>query len=53
VPDVEIPRLMRLIEAEKMSLDGLITHEFILDDINDAIDLFRTGEAGRIVIKTN
>ena len=53
VPDVEIPRLMRLIEAEKMSLDGLITHEFILDDINDAITLFRTGEAGRIIIKTS
>ena len=50
VPDVEIPRLMRLIEAEKMSLDGLITHEFILDDINDAIELFRSGEAGRILI---
>ena len=53
VPDVEIPRLMRLIEAEKMSLDGLITHEFVLDDINDAITLFRTGEAGRIIIKTS
>ena len=53
VPDVEIPRLMRLIEAEKMSLDGLITHEFVLDDINDAITLFRTGEAGRIIIRTS
>ena len=28
-----------------MTLDGLITHEFTLEDINDALDLFRSGEA--------
>jgi S-(hydroxymethyl)glutathione dehydrogenase/alcohol dehydrogenase len=50
VPDVEIPRLMRLIEAKKMTLDGLITHEFPLEDINNALDLFRSGEAGRIIL---
>jgi len=50
VPDLEIPRYIRLMEAQKMKLDGLITHEFILDDINDALALFRTGEAGRIII---
>ena len=33
-----------------MRLDGLITHEFELDKINDALDLFRSGEAGRISI---
>ena len=33
-----------------MTLDGLITHEFSLDEINDALDLFRSGEAGRIII---
>ena len=39
-----------LIEAGKMSLEGLITHEFTLDEISDALDLFRTGEGGRIII---
>ena len=51
VPDLEIPRYIRLIEAGKMILDGLITHEFKLQEINEVLDLFRSGEAGRIVIK--
>ena len=50
VPDREIPRFISLINVGKMSLDGLITHEFKLDYINEALDLFRSGEAGRIII---
>jgi S-(hydroxymethyl)glutathione dehydrogenase/alcohol dehydrogenase len=50
VPDLEIPRYIKLIEAEKMSLEGLVTHEFPLQEINDALDLFRSGEAGRVII---
>jgi len=51
VPDLEIPRYIRLMESDKMTLDGLITHEFSLDEINEGLDLFRSGEAGRIIIK--
>lgn len=51
IPDLEIPRYIRLMDAGKMTLDGLITHEFALDEINDALKLFRSGGAGRIVIK--
>ena len=51
LPDLEIPRYIRLMEADKMTLDELITHEFKLDEINEALDLFRSGEAGRIIIK--
>ena len=51
VPDVDIPRYINLINVGKMTLGGLITHEFRLDEINEALDLFRSGEAGRIVIK--
>lgn len=50
VPHVDIPRYIRLIEAGKLKLDGLITHEFKLDEINQAIRLIKSGEAGRIVI---
>ena len=50
VPDLEIPRYIRLMQAGKMTLDGLITHEFGLKEINEALDLFRSGEAGRITI---
>jgi len=51
VPDIDIPRYISLIEAGKMSLDGLITHELMLDEINEALDLFRSGIAGRILLK--
>jgi len=50
IPDLEIPRYIRLMESKKMTLDGLITHEFGLDEINEALELFRKGDAGRIVI---
>ena len=50
IPDVEIPRYIRLINAGKMTLDGLITHEFSLDKVNEALDTIQKGEAGRCVI---
>jgi len=50
VPDMEIPRLIKLIGAEKMTLNGLITHEFALNNINEALDLMRSGNCGRIII---
>jgi len=51
VPDVDIPRYINLINSGKMNLEGIITHEFRLDEINEALDLFRIGDAGRIIIK--
>ena len=53
IPDIDIPRYIRLINQKKMTLENLITHEFKLTDINKAIDLFRNGKAGRIIIKMN
>ena len=53
VPDLEIPRYIRLMKADKMTLDNLITQEFSLNEINEALDLFRSGEAGRIIVKIN
>ncbi|MDG2060220.1 MAG: zinc-binding dehydrogenase [SAR86 cluster bacterium] len=50
IPDVDIPRYINLMQSNKMTLDGLITHEFRLDEINDALELFRSGSAGRILI---
>lgn len=49
-PHKEIPRYIRLIQAGKMKLDGIITHEFKLDEINQAIELMRGGDTGRIII---
>lgn len=49
-PHIEIPRYIRLIKAGKMTLDGLISHEFSLDKINEALEVVRSGEAGRCII---
>ena len=46
-------RYIKLLKNKKIDLNNLITHEFELNDINKAIDLFRTGKAGRIIIKLN
>jgi len=49
-PHVDIPRLMTLWRAGKLKLDGLITHSFRLEDINDAIDIVKRGTAGRVLV---
>jgi len=49
-PHNDIPRYVRLVQAGKFHLDGLITHEFRLQQINEAIQLVRAGEAGRIIV---
>ena len=53
IPDKDIPRYIKLVENKKISLEKLITHEFELSEINKAIDLFRSGKAGRIILKIN
>ena len=50
VPDIDIPRIVKLKAAGRISFEGLITHEFGLGQINEALDLVRSGEAGRVLI---
>lgn len=50
-PNLEIPRYIALMNRGKMSLDGIITHEFKFDEINEALNAIRRGETGRCVIK--
>jgi S-(hydroxymethyl)glutathione dehydrogenase / alcohol dehydrogenase len=50
VPHLDIPRLLRLNAAGRLSFDGLITHEFRLEDINTALDVVRSGTAGRVLL---
>ena len=51
IPDQDISRYIKLIKAGKLDLNGIITHERRLDQINDAINLVRNGDTGRVVIK--
>jgi len=49
-PTRDIPRLVRLAAAGRVHYDGIVTHEFALDQINGAIDLMRAGNSGRILL---
>jgi len=49
-PHIDIPRIIRLVRAGRLSFEGIITHEFPLADINAALDLVRSGKAGRVLV---
>ena len=50
-PHIDIPRIIGLVKAGRLSFDGIITHEFPLDEINKALDVVRSGSAGRVLLK--
>jgi len=50
VPQIDIPRLIRLNRAGRLTFDGIITHEFPLEEINAALDVMRGGGAGRVLL---
>ena len=50
LPEKDIPRFIRLFNSGKIELNKLITHEYKLEDINIALDMVRSGNAGRIII---
>ncbi|MBP98421.1 dehydrogenase [Candidatus Poribacteria bacterium] len=52
-PDLDIPRYIKLLKTGKIKFDGIITHEFLLEDINEALNVFRNRNAGRILINLN
>jgi S-(hydroxymethyl)glutathione dehydrogenase/alcohol dehydrogenase len=49
-PALHVPPLARLAAAGHLDLDTLVTHRFPLEQINDAVALTASGEAGRVVI---
>jgi len=49
-PDTDIPRYIQLYKLGKLKLEEQITHRYHLDQINQALDMVRNGEAGRCVI---
>lgn len=50
-PSVDIPRYIRFMNSKRLELHRMITHRFILDDINLAIEKIRRGEVGRCMLK--
>lgn len=51
VPHEDIPRIAKLVKAGKVDFSPVITHEFPLDEINAALDLVRSGQAGRVLLR--
>lgn len=50
-PNHDIPRLIRLQKTGRFDLKRMITHTYTLDKINEAIEMVRTGDTTRCVIK--
>lgn len=50
IPALHIPQLVRLAIAGLLELGPLVTHRFALDDINEALAVAASGEAGRVVV---
>ena len=50
-PQEDIPRYVKMYKNGLLDIDSLITHRFKLEQINEAFDLLRTGNAGRIIIE--
>ena len=50
-PEKDIPRYIKLAMDGHLDYETLHTHTFTLDEVNDAFDLLRSGNAGRIMIK--
>ena len=50
-PDTDIKRFVKLYQMGRIDYKSLITHRFKLEEINEAIQTLRSGEAGRIMIE--
>ncbi len=50
-PNEDIPRYLKLHQEGKLDLDSLITHRFPLQEINKAIEIMKSGKAGRVILK--
>lgn len=50
-PSKQIPRYIRMHKAGVLSTGNIISHKMKLEQINEAIDLVRSGQAGRILIE--
>ena len=50
IPDVDIPKIAKLVEAGLMTLDDIPMTVFPLRQVNEALDALRAGSLGRVLI---
>ena len=50
-PTEDIPRYVRMHKEGILDIESFVTHRFKLDQVNEAFDVLRSGNAGRIIIE--
>jgi len=50
-PTVDIPRYLKLYRQKMLKFDKLITHRYPLEEINEAIEMTKSGKAGRVILE--
>jgi S-(hydroxymethyl)glutathione dehydrogenase/alcohol dehydrogenase len=51
VPDRDIPRYVSMWRSRHLKIDGIITHRYPFAQINEAIELVKSGNAGRVLLE--
>lgn len=51
MPDRDIPRYVQMWKSGHLKIDGIITHRFSFEKINEALDAVRSGNAGRALLE--
>lgn len=49
-PQEDIPRYIRLLKSRNLDIGDLITHRYLLEEVNEAFEMLTLGGAGRIMI---
>lgn len=50
-PNTDIPRYLGLWKVGRLPVEQLITHQFPLEQVNEALDMVRSGLAGRVILE--
>jgi len=50
-PSIDIPRYLNLYRKGKFDLDALITNRYPLTEINKAIEMVKSGKAGKVILE--
>lgn len=50
-PDRDIPRYLQMWKSGHLKLDGIITNQYPFERINEAIELVKSGNAGRVMLE--
>ena len=53
LPDRDFKRYIELYKQGKINLNNIVTHTMTLEDVNEGIELVKSGKAGRVLIKFN